>query len=78
MARIHKQSSRKKSAYLTKRVLLRATGKATRSISSEAMHLKGYVVQAENGWIVKIDGAGNRENISEIGRINTNRQVALD
>lgn len=62
-------------AYLTKRALLRATGKATHSVSLQAMALKGYIIQAENGWIVRIDSNGQKENIS---RIATNGQVVLD
>lgn len=65
-------------AYLTKRALLRATGKATRKISSQAMKLKGYIIQAENGWVVKIDKDGNRERLSQIKGVNTHHQVALD
>jgi hypothetical protein len=65
-------------AYLTKRALLRATGKATRSVSSRAMNLEGYVIQAENGWVVRIDNTGRRENISRIARVKTNQEVALD
>ncbi len=70
--------ARRSKAYLTKRALLRATGKATRTVSSQAMHLKGYIVQAENGWVVRIDNTGKRENISRIERANTKHQVALD
>lgn len=65
-------------AYLTKRTLTRATGKATRKISSQAMNLKGYIIQAEDGWVVKIDKAGNREQLSRINGDDTNKQVALD
>ena len=66
-------------AYLTKRALLRATGKATHSVSLQAMNLKGYVVQAENGWVVKIDNTGRRENIGRIATASQHgRQVVLD
>jgi hypothetical protein len=68
----------RKRAYLTKRALLRATGKATHSVSLQAMNLKGYVIQAENGWIVRIDKAGQKENISRIATANQHGQVVLD
>jgi len=71
------KSTRNK-AYLSKRALQRATGKATRKISSQAMNLKGYIIQAENGWVVKIDKTGKREQLSRINGVNHHRQVALD
>jgi hypothetical protein len=73
-----KTAINKKNSYLTKRVLMRAIGKATRSVSSEAMHLKGYVVQVEKGWVVKIDKQGKREKIARLKRTHTNKKVALD
>lgn len=66
-------------ASLTKRTLVRATKKATRNLASEAMRLKGYVIKAENGWIVKIDHRGTKRKISRINGNNTrHRQINLD
>jgi hypothetical protein len=65
-----KTAARKKKAYLTKRALIRATVKATRSVASEAMKIKGYVVKVEKGWVVKIHDTGKREQISRIHPLN--------
>jgi hypothetical protein len=73
-----KKAVAKKKAYLTKRVLTRATGKATKGISIEAMLLKGYVVQVENGWVIKIGRDGKKEKISRLNRANTSKKVVLD
>ena len=62
---------------LTKRVLLRAIQKATRKLSSEAMTLEGFIVQAENGWVIRTDGLGKCERLSRIVRAR-NRQIILD
>ncbi|MBU1901541.1 hypothetical protein KKG82_04205 [Patescibacteria group bacterium] len=39
--------------YLTKRILLHATGKAIRETSARAMEMVGYLIRVDNGWIVK-------------------------
>jgi hypothetical protein len=73
-----KRNTRQRNASLTKRTLVRATKKATRKLAAEAMRLKGYVVQAENGWIVKIDDRGFRRKISRINGKKNHRRVVLD
>ena len=73
-----KKLGTKTKAYLTKRVLTRAIGKATKGISIEAMLLKGYVVQVENGWVIKIYRDGKKEKISPLNRTNTRKKVVLD
>ena len=73
-----KKAAAKKKAYLTKRVLTRATGKATKGISTEAMRLKGYIIQVENGWVIKIGRDGKKEKISRLNRANTSKKVVLD
>lgn len=55
-----------KKAYLTKRVLERAIGPAIRRASQEAMATVGYMIVAENGWVVKADRDGNRTQLSKI------------
>lgn len=69
------KDKRRNKAYLTKRVLVRATRKGTRSIASEAMNIKGYVVKAENGWVVKVHHTGQQERLS---RLNRSSEVVLD
>ena len=73
-----KSATKKNKAYLTKRALTRATGKATKSISKEAMKLKGYIVKVENGWVVKVDEKGRSEKISRLSRVNAKKKVVLD
>lgn len=75
MPRREKSEIEKAKAYLTKRTLIRATGKATRSLSSEAMSIKGFVVKAEKGWVVRIHNTGVRERLC---RLDHSSQVALD
>lgn len=68
MAKPTKSKSKKKKAYLSKRALIRATRKGTRSIASEAMKIKGYTIEAQDGWVVKIHDSGERERISRLNR----------
>lgn len=74
MAR-EKAAKRKGKAYLTKRALVRATRKGTRSVASEAMNIKGYIIKAENGWVVKVHHTGQHERLS---RLNRSSQLILD
>lgn len=62
-------------AYLTKRTLVRATRKASACLSEEAMKIKGYVIQAEGNWVVKIYNSGKREKLSQI---NHQKSVVLN
>lgn len=71
------KTPQKRRAYLTKRDLVRATRKATRNVSSEAMDLKGYIVTTENGWVVKTNSDGSKERLSRINR-KTIGIIALD
>ena len=71
-------TNKKTKAYLTKRVLTRATRKATKGISIEAMRLKGYVVQVENGWVIKIGRDGKKEKIARLNGVKANKKVVLD
>lgn len=74
MAR-EKEGKKKRKAYLTKRALVRATRKGTRSVASEAMNIKGYIVKAEKGWVIKVHHTGEQERLS---RLNRSSQVVLD
>lgn len=64
-------------AYLTKRTLIRATNKATATLATDAMKLKGYIVKAEGKWIVRIDNAGKRTRLAPINHLNSAEKVAL-
>ena len=67
-----------KAAYLTKRVLVRAASPAFREAAKEAMRIKGYVVKAENGWVVREDSNGTITRLSPIEPISRPRTIALD
>jgi hypothetical protein len=54
--------------YVTKRVITSAVGSAVRKASSNAMTSMGYVVKAENGWVVREDSNGIVRKISKIVR----------
>ena len=71
--------SRKKASksYVTKRVFKVAVGAAVRKASNKAMHSMGYVVKAENGWVIREDSAGNKSRISRIYKSHQ-ATVALD
>jgi len=70
--------AKKRKAYLTKRVLVRATDKASTHLVADAMRIKGFVVKAEGRWIVKIHNTGERERISPIKHNTAHQTVALD
>lgn len=67
-----------KKAYITKRVLERAIGAAMRRASQEAMATVGYVVKAENGWVVQVDQDGKETRLSKIQSVNRPAQLILD
>jgi hypothetical protein len=64
--------------YLTKRILERAVKKGTKNLSKEQMELMGYVVIAEDGWVVKIFKDGTKEKISPISTSNVKWPLILD
>lgn len=67
----HLQNGKKvKTAYLTKRILVSRSRKAVREAAIETMKIMGYVVIAEDGWIIKKYKDGRVERIEEIVREN--------
>jgi hypothetical protein len=70
-----KKGSRKRN-YVTKRVFKVAVGAAVRKASREAMNSMGYVVKAEDGWVVREDSDGNKRRIAKINK--TRGAIALD
>jgi hypothetical protein len=78
MSKTQTQKNKKSGAYLTKRTLVRATRKATRNISSEALHQQGFVLVAEKGWLVKINKNGSKERISKLTKDKRSTTIALD
>jgi hypothetical protein len=76
MAKAKKKSARQ--PYLTKRRLAGAARTGIRKAAAETMHVMGYTVIAENGWVIKKYADGRIEKLSPIETVNTNRSIALD
>ena len=56
-------------ANLTEKIVLNAATKAIRKASSRAMLTTGFVVKAENGWVVRMDADGTVHQIKKIKTI---------
>ncbi|HEV2480598.1 MAG TPA: hypothetical protein VGS79_13070 [Puia sp.] len=69
-------SSRRK-AYLTKRILVSAARSGVRDAAKETMATMGYVIIAEDGWVIRKFADGTREKIEPIPQPD-NLNVALD
>lgn len=66
-------------AYLTKDALVRAINKGTRNLAAEALELMGYVVTVRDGWVVKLDAAGNLlEKISKVEGAKRSGKIKFD
>lgn len=66
-------------AYLTKDALVRAINKGTRNLAAEALALMGYTVTVRDGWVVKLDAAGNLiEKISKVEESNRSGKIKFD
>lgn len=52
--------------YVTKRVFKAAVGTAVRKASDQAMRSMGYVVKAENGWVIRENSDGTKVVLSKI------------
>ncbi len=76
--RSQKKSTPARYSYLTKRVLGRAIGKATKHTAEEALRLRGYVLVAERGWVVKIDRNGKKTRVSRLSPIQIPKRIVLD
>jgi len=63
--------------YVTKRVLKTAVAKAVRKASSNAMSSMGYVIKAENGWVIREDSSGTKRKIKKIPSARQSR-IVLD
>lgn len=73
-----KKKAAVKQPYLTKRRLVSAARSGIRKAAAETMEVMGYVIIAENGWLVKRHLDGRTERISPIERANSNESLALD
>ncbi len=63
--------------YLTKRILVSSARRAGLKASKEAMQLMGYIVVAENGWVIKKYADGSVEQLEPIEPAE-NVEVAFD
>lgn len=66
-----------KRAYLTKRILVRAARTGILKAAKETMEVMGFVVVAQNGWVVKKYADGTIERLTPIPSTE-NIKLALD
>lgn len=82
MVRKVQTKSKKKAASgkaaLTKRIVVRAGGNAVRKASARAMALEGFVVKAEEGWIVRHYADGRVERLKRISTVKRPSKIVLD
>jgi hypothetical protein len=55
-----------KTAYLTKRILVSVARKAFTKAAKESMEVMGYIVIAQDGWVVKKYADGRIEKLEPI------------
>ena len=77
MAPKSKRLRRNRPAYLTKRILVNAARKGVSKAARETMDVMGYVIEAQNGWVVKMFPDGTIIRISPI-QPSENRRIVLD
>ncbi|HUX84077.1 MAG TPA: hypothetical protein VMV20_02505 [Chitinophagaceae bacterium] len=66
MTQKSKKHSGKHSTYLTKRILISSAKSGVRKASEDTMRVMGYVIVAQDGWIVKKFADGVIERIQPI------------
>lgn len=76
--KVKERKNKQENAYLSKRVLVRAASPAFRKASREAMEIKGYVIKAENGWVVREDKDGKITRISQLEPVKRPSIIVLD
>ncbi len=65
-------------AYLTKRDIVRVATAAVIKASEQAMETVGYVIKAENGWLVRENKDGSIDRIKEIKGASIRGKLVLD
>jgi hypothetical protein len=68
----------KQTAYLSKRILQQASRKAFQSASVRAMKTMGYLIKAENGWLIRENADGSVEKISKLASVKRPSKIILD
>lgn len=78
--KINKSASKikRQTAYLTKRDIARVAKAAVVKASNQAMKTVGYVIKAENGWIVRENQDGSVDRIKEMKGPSVQRKLVLD
>lgn len=77
-SRPKKRITGKETVNVTKQVLARAAKPAIVKASRRAMEVAGYIVKAENGWVVRVDQDGTVSKISKISKTTRPKQIVLD
>jgi hypothetical protein len=72
-----KSGRKKKSNYVTKRIMKSAMGFAIKKASAETKQSMGYTIKAEDGWVIREELNGSQTRISKIEKANESA-VALD
>jgi ribosomal protein S19E (S16A) len=80
LKKIKKTSSKvsTETAYLTKRDVIRVASAAVKRASVKAMQTAGYVIKAENGWVVRENEDGSIDRIKEIKGASSPNKLVLD
>lgn len=76
--RTKRSKSQKTTAYLTKRDLVRVASAAVKKASDASMQIAGYVVKAENGWIVRENSDGSVVQLEKLKDYSKSRKLVLD
>ena len=64
--------------YLTKRILKTVSKSSIKKAFDSSMETMGYVVMAEDGFLVRLDANGNKERLSEIKKADRSFEIVLD
>lgn len=67
-----------KTAHLTKRDVVRVATAAVKKASNQAMKTAGYVIKAENGWVVRENKDGSIDRIKKIKGASIHYKLVLD
>jgi len=66
MAQKSKKGSGSRTPYLTKRLLISSAKSGVRKASEDTMHVMGYLIVVQDGWVVKKFPDGTIERIEPI------------
>lgn len=77
-ASTRRKTVRKKTSYLTKRILVRTAGNAIRKASELALKKAGYIILVRKGWLVRLDADGTTKKIKKIKVVKRPSKIVLD